>query len=171
MNCKNYFVNLNLLATFLLLSALPLDLYGQSKTPVVSTSTINSVPRYALVGNWLDDEKEWDPNDPKVYSRHVEVLIERKDFSEKNLRTLLGLVSKRFPSPVKLFVNVYTDLDQVLTPEERDSGVTSEIEGGEERQHFWAIYVRTRNDEYFRYSPTNDLSGNILVPLKRPREK
>ncbi|MBL8125173.1 MAG: hypothetical protein JNJ39_13800 [Blastocatellia bacterium] len=118
--------------------------------------------RYVITENSIDD-----PDDPKIASRHIELLLDQRSFSEQNLKLLFTLVSKRFPQPNLLFVDVYTSLEQAPTPEERDLGGTSNLEDQTNNRHLWAIYVRNKNDEYFRYSPVNDLFGNKLVQLSQ----
>jgi len=155
----------NFLAAWLTVVAVSMGLHAQIVRPLEKPRKIDSKTRYAIVGNWLDDEKA-----QLTASRHVEILIDEKDFSEANLRSILGLVSKRFPSPKLLFVDVSTSLDQILTPEERDEGVTSDMDGPPVKQHLWAIYVRSTEGEYFRYSPLDDRSGNKRVQLTVPRK-
>ena len=48
------------------------------------------------------------------------MLLDPKSFSEENLKQLFALLSKRFPEPTELVVNVYTDLEDIMTPEEGD---------------------------------------------------
>jgi len=60
------------------------------------------------------------PAGPTRKSRGVDVLLDPKSFSEENLKQLFAMLSKRFPEPAKLIVNVYTDLEDIMTPEEGD---------------------------------------------------
>lgn len=77
--------------------------------------------RYAIVAN--DVDPAIDRRDEA--RRFVEVLINKPAFSKENLTTLFWLVSKRFPKPNLLFIDVFISLDDVQTPEERDRGLTS----------------------------------------------
>src|SRR6185436_379894 len=60
--------------------------------------------RYAIVGNNVADIT----GDGKDAQRVVGVLMDEKAFSEENLRTLFPLLSKRFPDPQRLIVQVFT---------------------------------------------------------------
>ena len=62
----------------------------------------------------------------KYDTRFVDVLIDKRAFSVQNLRILFDLLSKRFPKPHTLFVTVYTDLEDIETPEEHERGRFSE---------------------------------------------
>ena len=53
--------------------------------------------------------------------RLVFVLLDEKSFSERTLKVLFNLVSKRFPNPDELRIAVYTNLAQIPTPEEEDA--------------------------------------------------
>ncbi len=74
--------------------------------------------RYVILDNNIDPSLGKD--DPE--RRFVEVLMESKAFSRKNLITLFHLISKRFPKPTLLYVNIFTDLEDVATPEEQVEG-------------------------------------------------
>lgn len=59
--------------------------------------------------------------DNKRLGRGLIVLIEKSAFTEENLKTLYGLLTKRFIDTNTLTVVVETDINQIPTPEERDS--------------------------------------------------
>lgn len=71
-------------------------------------------------------------------------MINKKSFSEENLVLLFHLISRRFPKPEELFVTVFTDLEDVETPEEMDLGRFSEIGGSPNapNQQDTAIFTR-----------------------------
>ena len=52
--------------------------------------------------------------------RLVLVLLDAKSFSEQHLRELFELISKRCPEPDELHVGVFTNLEQIPTPEEEE---------------------------------------------------
>jgi hypothetical protein len=101
-------------------------------------------------------------DDPSYTHRDVEVLLEEKAFSEATLRQLFGLLAKRFPQPERLDVSVYTSLEQIDTPEERDAGrifvegPTGRGKPTEEelalRRHPYATLMRRSGSELFRYA-------------------
>ena len=118
--------------------------------------------RYVIIENRLDTFSYMTQK-----HRVVEVLMDEKSFSERNLRVLFELMSRRFPHEDLLDVWVHTSLDQAPTPEERDLGGTSGGDGpGFIGRYYWAVYVRTREHENFRYSPVNDKFGNKFVELR-----
>ena len=85
----------------------------QSKINTVSendTAYYASV-RYVIVYDWTLDERE---------ERRVEILMGEKQFNEKNLRQIFELIKERFPSPIKLEIEVHTNLATIETPEERE---------------------------------------------------
>ena len=131
-------------------------LYGQDNREANSSSF-----RYVIIENRLDEDAN-----PGEKRRVVEVLLDRRAFSEKNLRILFQLVSKRFADDDLLDVWVHTSLEQAPTPEERDAGATSEDPDESTKHFYWAWYLRSSDDEFFRYSPRNDKSGNRLIQLK-----
>ena len=117
--------------------------------------------RYVIIENRV----EKDPNTTET-RLVVEVLLDRKAFSEENLRVLFKLISRRFPDAEVLDAWVYTSLEQAPTPEERDEGTTSESQKGPTTRHYWAFYLRSVECEYFRYSPLADKSNIRTVQLR-----
>ena len=94
--------------------------------------------------------------------RLVLVLLDGKSFSESHLRELFELISKRFPEPDELHVGVFTNLEQIPTPEEEDFSklLPAETElapGPDLEKYSGAVYVRHADNESFSYvmvSPT-----------------
>jgi len=90
--------------------------------PVYSQkSDANGTFRYVIVDNRIDPSIA--NEDPE--RRFIEVLINRKSFSKKNLVRLFRLISDRFPNPGLLYVTVFSELNNVPTPEERDVPMVS----------------------------------------------
>lgn len=128
--------------------------------------------RYVIVYNEVIEDKD----EPSYTNRRVEVLLDRKAFSEKTLRQLFALLSKRFPSPDSLTVDVYTSLEQVETPEEKEAGkVVAEGPNGrgkptrEElifRKYPFAGLMRQDGNELFRYTFNSRNSKVKTVILK-----
>ncbi len=71
--------------------------------------------RYLIVDNFARNS----PTDNYRY-RIIGVLIEESAFNSDNLEKLNRLILKRFPSPENVDITVYTNLDQIMTPEEVD---------------------------------------------------
>jgi hypothetical protein len=83
------------------------------------------------------------------------------EFSEEALTEVFKLLSKRYPDPKWLNIWVYTSLEQLSTPEEKDFSVSiSEPDSDQESDKYhWAFYVRKVDGrESYRYNarpPTN----------------
>lgn len=128
--------------------------------------------RYVIVHN----EVIVNEHEPSATHRNVEVLLDVKAFSENTLRQLFVLLSKRFPSPDSLTVDVYTSLEQVDTPEERDapqpifeSSGGNNKPGREElifRKHPYAILIRQDGNELLRYRHKIEKSRLRTIVLK-----
>ncbi len=52
--------------------------------------------------------------------RRMEILIDEKQLNEENLIKIFGLIKRRFPLPLRLMINVHTNLATIETPEERE---------------------------------------------------
>ena len=89
---------------------------AQTKRTSADLSVFRSPFRYVIVHNEVDPAISKDDE----ASRFVEVLLDGKSFSKENLIVLLKLISKRFPKPYILHINVFTSLEDLETPEERD---------------------------------------------------
>ena len=113
--------------------------------------------RYIIVDNKVINEM-----DRKLARRTVGVLLDEEAFSEGTLHALFELVSKRFPEPYRLEISVYTSLKQLKTPEEAEAGLKSEStdDNAEFHKHYWAVFVRSQDDIFFRYNaamPSRDI--------------
>ena len=80
--------------------------------------TFRSPFRYVIASNEIDDKE-----------RGIDVVMERKAFSEQNLKLLYQLLANRFPIPYDMTVFCYTDLEDIPTPEERDGPISTPPEG------------------------------------------
>lgn len=124
----------------------------------------------------VQDKVMVDYDDPAYTHRNVIVLLDSKAFSEETLRQLFALLSKRFRSPDRLTVDVYTNIEQVDTPEEREAGkifFESSIGAGKPspkelnlRKYPYAILIRQNGNELFRYKRKVRYSKLKTVVLK-----
>ncbi|MEW5978842.1 MAG: hypothetical protein AB1898_23860 [Acidobacteriota bacterium] len=119
--------------------------------------------RYVIYSN------EANIDDPgKLIRRDIYVLLEERAFSIDNLRKLLILLSRRFPTPDWLVAWVNTSLMQIPTPEELDGGVVSErpwidpLEG----DHPGAVLIRIGDNEILRYTPGPPYHNMKTIVLK-----
>jgi len=156
-----YFLSLTNLVFLLFLACLQIS--GQSLQDDRKTS--ESHFRYVIIENRLDEDTKTEDK-----RRVVEVLLDKKAFSERNLRLLFQLVSKRFADDELLDVWVHTSLEQAPTPEERDKGGTSEDPDRSTKRDYWAAYLRSTDDEYFRYSPPKDKSDIKTIQIREPQK-
>ncbi len=88
---------------------------GQQSSPGTNIKYRSPI-RYVVVYDRVDPSLG--PEDSE--SRFVEVLIDNKNFSEKSIKRLAGLICTRFAVPTVMYINIYTNLEDVQTPEERD---------------------------------------------------
>lgn len=125
----------------------------QNSTPNLESKTQCSSFRYVIVNNEID---------PKLDSkdenrRFVEILLDKQCFSKITLTKLFKFVSSRFPKPKTLFIDVYTDLKDIQTPEERDEGKTSESQENNLMPSYFATFTRYKNKmEFLMYADYYD---------------
>lgn len=118
--------------------------------------------RYVIIRNDVIDIV----GDPKEARRFVEILLDEKAFSAEILKDVFKLISARFPSPQRFDVWVYTNLEQVKTPEESEMGNLSESDKlPVPDNHHKALLVRSESDEWIRYTlrpPSTDMKTVVL---------
>lgn len=120
--------------------------------------------RYIIVSNDVRN----DGLGPEDAQRSVSILLDEKAFSELTLAELFKLLSKRYPDPKWLNVWLYTSLEQISTPEEKDTSaeISEPNSNRESDKHRWAFYVRKVDGrESYRYNtnpPTNRTKTVIL---------
>lgn len=119
--------------------------------------------RYVIASNEVIDGG----GDPKDAFRYVVVLLDEKAFSEATLRELFKLLSKRFPKPNDMDVYVWTNLEQVPTPEEAEAGAVSEAPDNPALDKYPnALLIRKDSNELFRYTPNAPNTDMKTVILK-----
>jgi hypothetical protein len=118
--------------------------------------------RYVIVSSSVNRE---------LNCRDVEVLLDETAFSEETLAQLYQLISKRYPKPRWMFVNVATSLKQISTPEEKDAPVISESDHVPELDpHPRAVLIRQGDSELFRYTvnPPSTKMKTVILKGKDP---
>jgi hypothetical protein len=123
--------------------------HGQDPTEV-SNGPFRSPFRYVIVSNVTDTtgkaKKDW--------RRFVEVLLDPKAFSQDNLTQLFRLIAARFPQPRVLTVDLFTSLEDVETPEEREQTKASGEEDSGPPPGPNAVFIRSgRNIFFYIYGP------------------
>lgn len=120
--------------------------------------------RYIIISNEVNNASD----DPQNARRHVGVLLDERAFSVETLKELFNLVSIRFPQPDRLEVSVYTSLEQLSTPEERENRIW--ISGSNNNPSFddyhRALFIRESGNELIRYSVNLPVRGLTTVILK-----
>jgi hypothetical protein len=87
-------------------------------------------------------------------NRHVEIFMDEKAFTEKNLHVLFEYLSKQNSEPVDLTVDVKTNWNQLQMPSNCPGGGVSGLPPDPHRyDYLQAIYYRRKDREYFKYSP------------------
>jgi hypothetical protein len=118
--------------------------------------------------------------DPEEFERIVTVLLDREAFSEETLKKLFALLSKRFPEPKRMMVEVYTNLKQIPTPEEGRVPAVSEVRLRDlcdgcywadllraRDEYRWAILIRSDGDGLIIYNPNPPSLETKEIVLKR----
>lgn len=103
--------------------------------------------RYVIIENKIDPKMGAGDEDRRV----VEVVMDAKSFSRNNLITLFNLISERFPKPRLTYINVFTDLNDVETPEERDQPKISERDTKDSQSGDMAIFIGSGKKKFFIY--------------------
>jgi hypothetical protein len=119
---------------------------AQTTQSNTQSKTFRSPFRYVIVSNKSDPAiSRKDEN-----RRFVEVLLDGKSFSKENLIALFKLVSRRFPKPNLLYVNLFTSLEDIETPEEREQGKFSDSDDANaSNQSDSAVFIRNGNKMFF----------------------
>lgn len=108
------------------------------------------------------------------------MLLDREAFSEETLKKLFALLSKRFPEPKRMMVEVYTNLKQIPTPEEGRVPAVSEVRLRDlcdgcywadllraRDEYRWAILIRSDGDGLIIYNPNPPSLETKEIVLKR----
>ena len=144
---------------------LTVSIAGEVNNKQMAQRTNRSPFRYVIVGNEVIDDSGTPPKD--AY-RYVEVLLDEKAFSENNLKELFRLVSKRFAKPKVLHVQVYTNLEDTETPEEREGAKMSEAPYDPPLDKYHqAFFLRDADGgEWFTYNANPPRTDTKKVVLK-----
>ena len=123
--------------------------------------------RYVIIAGVSKAEK-YANRGPHYYI--MDVLMEDKAFNEKNLTLLFRLLSRRFSDRPGLFINVYTSLDAIRTPEEYDA---TDLAGPRDDYHKYkfAFFLRNASGESYRYGIPNVIDSaqvQISDSVKKP---
>jgi hypothetical protein len=104
--------------------------------------------RYIIVSGVTEIEKYSNNDDGENFS--MVVLIEDKAFNEKNLRILYNLLDKRFNQSPGLYVEVYTSLNAIRTPEEYEH-INNVGPIDNYFKYKWAFFIRNGYGKWFEY--------------------
>ena len=112
---------------------------------------------------------------PLHNGRLVEVLMDPRTFSEKNLMQLFNLIAKRFPEPEELHAGVFTSLEQLPTPEEQDYMIKTNTDWlpfmDQVKKWPSAAYSRNAANEGFKYSSANRKNITVIIKGSSPFER
>lgn len=158
----------NLLFVCLFVCSLTTVLVAQKKVPRSTSGKGQSAGeitnsrspfRYVIVAGVSETEK-YANRGPHYYV--MDVLMEDQAFKEENLKLLFRLLSDRFTDRPGLFINVFTSLDALRTPEEYDetplAGPISEY-----HKYKFAFFSRHPGGESFQYGIPNVLKPTRVV--------
>lgn len=120
---------------FSMIFILSVTSYGLSQD--TKTKKLSKLPlKYKL----LETQVNTEDND-----RQVDILIAKEAFTKENILLLIRHLSKRFPKPLALSIDVYTDLDDWTKP--GTSGMSSRKVNIPDKGHR-AISVRLEDGSY-----------------------
>jgi hypothetical protein len=110
--------------------------------------------RYALVYNAVND----------LNIRQIEILLDSKYFSSRNLQMVLCNIKEKYPSPVHLEIEIHTSLETIETPEER------ELIRDSEDSRFSNLYFKYRRGSFSRFADGRE-AFTYTVGLSPYRER
>lgn len=102
----------------------------------------------------LDDEEYRKAEKSPDAERRMSILMLPSQFNKRNLIEVFKLISKRFPTPVRLDINVHTSLATIETPEESempDDSLNTRFRK-QENKYREAFYIRDAEGENFVYT-------------------
>lgn len=127
-------------------------------------SKFRSPVRYVIVYNEVFDRAE-------ISERRLEILMDEKQFNEKNLIHIFNLLKERFPAPFFLNIEVHTTLATIETPEERDKITDGGRLNTEKDRSKMAGYSRFSNGrEAFDYTTSLNPYKSKLVVLTEAKK-
>ena len=121
-----------------------MNVNAQNRSKPRKDEVFRSPFRYVIVSDKFDP-KIGEGDDDR---RFIEILMDKKSFSKKNLITLFQLVAKRYPKPALLYIDVFTNLDDIETPEESEQPKLSGTRGAKMPTNN-AIFTRANNKMFF----------------------
>lgn len=138
----------------LLLSAIS---FGQS-APKTSRKPFRSPVRYVVY---------YDAVDPALHAqdesrRFLDILLDKKAFSKRNLSRLFRYLANRYPTPTILTVQLFTDLEDVETPEEAERGRFSD-EDGLPPKYDHAVFIRNGEEMFYYIYYANGHFGEVKL--------
>lgn len=140
----------------------PKQMLGRSARP--QAAMFRSPFRYIIGFNQVAD-----PSDSDGGRRFVEVLIDEAAFGEDNLKDLFTLVSHRYPTPKTMYIDVFTSLEDISTPEESEQPGMSEIRNQRKpSRHPGAACIRSPGHAVIRYhywTPRGEQNREIVLTI------
>lgn len=115
-------------------------------------SQFRSPFRYIILSNLTEEDLEL-----TIPQRRLEILMDNKAFSVRNLKLLVELLKERFPIPIRLDIKIHTNLATIETPEEQDM-LSQHIS-----REFYANYYKTAG-----YSRDKDGDEALSYAYGRP---
>ena len=88
-------------------------------------------------------------------SREVEVFLDPQAFNDKNLKKLFSYFATKYKSPNIMEVRVETSWYTVAAPNIDCEGeaMSNMPDDPEKLKYHWALYLRSGNDEVYRFNP------------------
>ena len=96
-------------------------------------------------------------------SRDILIFLDKESFSKKNLATLYGKLSKKFPTPHGLNIKVETEWKTIPTPDECASGSSHNPNIHKDDDKLSSSYFRHDKKEFFIYNLRENPQNFITV--------
>ncbi len=121
---------------------LTINMTGMAQKARMGQERIRAAPRYVIVYDTVDPSLGEGDSD----RRFLEILMDSRSFSKGNVAVVGELVSNRFLDPSLLYINIFTSLYDVETPEERDEPKISNSSSEGPKRKDAATCVRIADD-------------------------
>lgn len=158
--------------SLLIISIAAAGVKSQNAANNAESVSFRSPFRYVIAYNKIDRKISSKDED----RRFIEVVMDKKSFSKTNLITLFNLISERFPKPKLMYIDVYTDLEDVSTPEEGDQPKMSERDEIHIQYGDMASFTGDGKDKFFyTYFQNGDFEEvkieKKVIPTKRKMKR
>ena len=95
---------------------------------------------YVIARNQIDPEFK--------YRRLISVLIPKDQFTKEGVLAIVDLIDRKFAKPAVIYLDIYTDVEDVPTQEDYEKGGISASERDAKLRGDYSVIVRIRKGKY-----------------------